>query len=42
MAGHSVVAEVMNGAGPVSEVAAELKELEGGTRRSRPRRADGS
>ncbi len=28
MAGHSAVAEVMNGAGPVSEVAAELKELE--------------
>ncbi|MDB5598623.1 MAG: glycosyl transferase family 1 [Xanthobacteraceae bacterium] len=28
MAGHSAVAEVMNGAGPVSEVAAELHELE--------------
>ncbi|MBL0406053.1 ABC-F family ATP-binding cassette domain-containing protein [Microvirga aerilata] len=28
MAGHSAVAEVMNGAGPVSEVAAELKQLE--------------
>ncbi|MBX9740713.1 MAG: ATP-binding cassette domain-containing protein [Beijerinckiaceae bacterium] len=28
MSGHSAVAEVMNGAGPVSEVAAELKELE--------------
>jgi ATPase subunit of ABC transporter with duplicated ATPase domains len=28
MAGHSAVTEVMNGAGPVSEVAAELKELE--------------
>lgn len=28
MAGHSAVSEVMNGAGPVSEVAAELKELE--------------
>ncbi|NJL08003.1 MAG: ABC-F family ATP-binding cassette domain-containing protein [Methylacidiphilales bacterium] len=28
MEGHSAVAEVMNGAGPVSEVAAELKELE--------------
>jgi ATPase subunit of ABC transporter with duplicated ATPase domains len=28
MAGRSAVAEVMNGAGPVSEVAAELKELE--------------
>jgi ATPase subunit of ABC transporter with duplicated ATPase domains len=28
MTGHSAVAEVMNGAGPVSEVAAELKELE--------------
>ncbi|RXT30434.1 glycosyl transferase family 1 [Rhizobium leguminosarum] len=29
MAGHSAVAEVMNGAGPVSIVAAELRELEG-------------
>jgi ATPase subunit of ABC transporter with duplicated ATPase domains len=28
MAGHSAVAEAMNGAGPVSEVAAELKALE--------------
>ncbi|MEW6450683.1 MAG: ABC-F family ATP-binding cassette domain-containing protein [Pseudomonadota bacterium] len=28
MSGHSAVAEVMNGAGPVSEVGAELKELE--------------
>ncbi|WP_064696710.1 ABC-F family ATP-binding cassette domain-containing protein [Rhizobium aegyptiacum] len=28
MAGHSAVAEVMNGAGPVSIVAAELRELE--------------
>ena len=28
MRGHSAVAEVMNGAGPVSDVAAELKELE--------------
>ncbi|MDO1584747.1 ABC-F family ATP-binding cassette domain-containing protein [Rhizobium oryzicola] len=28
MSGHSAVAEVMNGAGPVSEVAAELQELE--------------
>ena len=28
MSGHSAVAEVMNGAGPVSEVAAELKALE--------------
>ncbi|MBP0578548.1 ABC-F family ATP-binding cassette domain-containing protein [Labrys sp. LIt4] len=28
MAGRSAVAEVMNGAGPVSEVAAELRELE--------------
>src|SRR5688572_10027019 len=28
MAGRSAVAEVMDGAGPVSEVAAELKELE--------------
>ncbi|MGX1322328.1 ATPase subunit of ABC transporter with duplicated ATPase domains [Bradyrhizobium sp. USDA 377] len=28
MSGHSAVAEVMNGAGPVSEVAAELRELE--------------
>ncbi|MDR3372363.1 MAG: ABC-F family ATP-binding cassette domain-containing protein [Ancalomicrobiaceae bacterium] len=28
MSGHSAVAEVMNGAGPVSTVAAELRELE--------------
>ena len=28
MSGHSAVAEVMNGAGPVSDVAAELRELE--------------
>src|SRR3569623_655918 len=28
MAGHSAIAEVMIGVGPVSEVAAELKELE--------------
>ena len=28
MAGHSAVAETMNGAGPVSEVAAELTRLE--------------
>ncbi len=28
MSGHSAVTEVMNGAGPVSEVAAELKSLE--------------
>ncbi len=28
MSGHSAVIEVMNGAGPVSDVAAELKELE--------------
>src|SRR6476620_5945445 len=28
MSGHSAVTEVMNGAGPVSEVAAELKALE--------------
>ena len=28
MSGHSAVSEVMNGVGPVSEVAAELKELE--------------
>ena len=28
MSGHSAVAETMNGAGPVSDVAAELKELE--------------
>jgi ATPase subunit of ABC transporter with duplicated ATPase domains len=38
MAGHSVVAEVMNGAGPVSAVAAELKELEAGL--ADPERAD--
>jgi ATPase subunit of ABC transporter with duplicated ATPase domains len=34
MSGHSAVAEVMNGAGPVSAVAAELKELEAAHGRS--------
>ena len=38
MSGHSAVAEVMNGAGPVSAVAAELKELE--TAMADPDRAD--
>jgi ATPase subunit of ABC transporter with duplicated ATPase domains len=38
MAGHSAVAEVMNGAGPVSAVASELKELE--TAMADPDRAD--
>ena len=38
MSGHSAVAEVMNGAGPVSEVAAELKALE--TAMGDPDRAD--
>ncbi|WP_448953117.1 ABC-F family ATP-binding cassette domain-containing protein [Labrys neptuniae] len=38
MAGRSAVAEVMNGAGPVSEVAAELKELE--TAMADPEQAD--
>jgi ATPase subunit of ABC transporter with duplicated ATPase domains len=38
MAGHSAVAEVMDGAGPVAEVAAELKELE--TAMADPDRAD--
>lgn len=38
MAGRSAVAEVMDGAGPVSEVAAELKELE--TAMGDPDRAD--
>src|SRR6201990_3457155 len=38
MAGRSAVAEVMEGAGPVSEIAAELKELE--TAMSDPDRAD--
>jgi ATPase subunit of ABC transporter with duplicated ATPase domains len=38
MSGHSAVAEVMNGAGPVSEVAAELKELEAAM--ADPARAD--
>ena len=38
MAGRSCVAEVMDGAGPVSEVAAELKELE--TAMADPERAD--
>ncbi len=38
MAGRSAVAEVMDGAGPVSEVAAELRELEGAM--ADPDRAD--
>jgi ATPase subunit of ABC transporter with duplicated ATPase domains len=38
MSGHSAVAEVMNGAGPVSAVAAELKDLE--TAMADPERAD--
>jgi ATPase subunit of ABC transporter with duplicated ATPase domains len=38
MSGHSAVAEVMNGAGPVSDVAAELKALEMGL--ADPDRAD--
>ncbi len=38
MSGRSAVAEVMNGAGPVSTVAAELKELE--TAMAHPDRAD--
>jgi len=38
MSGHSAVTEVMNGAGPVSEVAAELKELEAAM--ADPERAD--
>jgi ATPase subunit of ABC transporter with duplicated ATPase domains len=38
MSGHSAVAEVMNGAGPVSVVAAELKELEAAM--ADPARAD--
>ena len=38
MRGRSVVAEVMDGAGPVSTVAAELKELEGAL--ADPERAD--
>ncbi|RUM00781.1 ABC-F family ATP-binding cassette domain-containing protein [Rhizobium chutanense] len=38
MAGHSAVAEVMNGAGPVSNVAAELRELEAAM--ADPERAD--
>ena len=38
MAGRSAVAEVMDGAGPVSEIAAELKELE--TAMADPERAD--
>ena len=41
MAGRSVVAEAMDGAGPVSAVAAELAALERGARRSRPGRRDG-
>jgi ATPase subunit of ABC transporter with duplicated ATPase domains len=38
MSGHSAVTEVMNGAGPVSEVAAELKTLEAAM--TDPERAD--
>src|SRR5216110_3565818 len=38
MSGRSAVAEVMDGAGPVAEVAAELKELE--TAMADPDRAD--
>jgi ATPase subunit of ABC transporter with duplicated ATPase domains len=38
MGGRSVVSEVMNGAGPVSDVAAELRELEGAM--ADPARAD--
>ena len=38
MSGHSAVVEVMNGAGPVSAVASELKELE--TAMADPARAD--
>src|SRR5246500_347496 len=38
MSGRSAVAEVMDGAGPVSEVAAELRELE--TAMADPDRAD--
>ena len=38
MAGRSAVAEVMDGAGPVSDVAAELQELE--TAMADPDRAD--
>src|SRR6478609_4398768 len=38
MAGRSAVAEVMEGAGPVSEVAAEMRELE--TAMADPERAD--
>jgi len=38
MSGHSAVAEVMNGAGPVSTVASELKELEAAM--ADPARAD--
>lgn len=38
MSGHSAVAEVMNGAGPVSEIAAELHALE--TAMADPDRAD--
>ena len=38
MSGHSAVIEVMNGAGPVSDVAAELKELEAAM--ADPERAD--
>ena len=41
MSGRSAAAEVMDGAGPVSAVAAELKELEAAMARSGPRRRDG-
>ena len=41
MSGRSAVAEVMDGAGPVSAVAAELKELEAAMARSGPGRRDG-
>src|SRR5512147_1525554 len=38
MSGHSAVAETMNGAGPVADVAAELKQLEAAM--ADPERAD--
>ncbi len=41
MAGRSAVAEVMDGAGPVSEVAAELRRAGSRHGRSGPRRRDG-
>ncbi len=41
MSGRSAVAEVMDGAGPVSAVAAELKELEAAMADPGPRRRDG-